>query len=616
MMRVTDYIARHLVKIGVRHVFMITGGGAMHLNDSLGRQPGLEYVCCHHEQACAMAAEGYSRASGRLAVVNVTTGPGGLNTLNGVLGQWTDSVPVLYLSGQVKFETTIQSCPEIPLRQLGDQEADIIRIVQPLTKFAVSLRDPRQIRHVLEKAIYLATHGRPGPVWIDLPMNVQGALVDETQLEGYSLPGEVQPMQDHLRSDVQKAVQLLRQAKRPVIVSGHGIRIAGAIEPFLKLAQRLGIPLVTTFNGFDSVPDDHPLFVGRIGTVGTRAGNFALQNADVILSIGSRNNIRQISYGWQTFGRAAVKIVVDIDKAELQKPTLKPDLPIQADALAFIEELDRQTASLHIPEWVDWCLVRKKKYPAVLPEYSRTAQVHPYVFMEALTRRSQKEDIIVAGDGTACVALFQAGHVKAGQRIFWNSGCASMGYDLPASIGACIGSGRKNTLCLAGDGSLQMNIQELQTIAHHQLPLKLFVLSNDGYLSIKQTQANFFGLPYIGCNANSGVSFPDIRRLAEAYHLHSAIINSHDHLEKTLDEVLRHPGPVVCDVRLDTNYVFAPKLSSEKKPDGRIVSKPLEDMYPFLERAEFLDNMLIEPWDPDQPQTSKPVLSAKDAVKL
>lgn len=602
MMKVTDYIAKRLVEAGVRQVFMITGGGAMHLNDSLGRQTALEYVCCHHEQACAIAAEGYARLTGRMAVVNVTTGPGGLNTLTGLMGQWTDSVPVLYLSGQVKFETTIHSCPEVPLRQLGDQEADIIRIVKPMTKYAVSVTDPKDIRKVLDKALYLATHGRPGPVWIDLPINVQGAQIDETQLAGFDLSSSMDypPMaagNDELSASVARTVEALQTARRPVIVVGHGVRIAGAITPLLRLAERLGIPLLTTFNGFDSVPDDHPLFVGRIGTIGTRAGNFALQNSDVLLEIGTRNNIRQVSYGWQTFGRAAFKIIVDIDPAELRKPTVKPDLPVQADAKAFVLELDRQWPAAGRSDWktwLEWALVRKQKYPVVLPEYHRSTRINPYVFIDVLTRHTQADDIVVAGNGTACVALFQAGHVKPGQRLFWNSGCASMGYDLPAAMGACIGSGGRNTICLAGDGSLQMNLQELQTVAHYRLPLKLFVLSNDGYQSIKQTQANFFGMPYIGCDRSSGVSFPDPARLAQAHGLESAVLENHADLESKIEEILRAKHSIICDVRLETDYVFAPKLSSEKKPDGRIISKPLEDMYPFLDRAEFMENMLID----------------------
>jgi acetolactate synthase-1/2/3 large subunit len=598
MIRVADYIVRRLESFGVGHVFLVTGGGAMHLDDAIGRG-NIRYICNHHEQASAIAAEGYARTRNGLGVAVVTSGPGGTNALTGVLGQWLDSVPVVYLSGQVKQETCVGACPEIPLRQLGDQEIDIVRVVESVTKYATMLRDPRDVRRELEKAVHIARSGRPGPVWIDVPLDVQGAMVDEDSLEPYD-PGEEPPWARGERLDAlaADAIRRLSRADRPVIVAGHGIRIAGAAASLRRFAESSGIPVVTTFGGFDLLASDHPLYVGRIGTIGDRAGNFALQNADVALFIGTRNNIRQVSYFWQSFARAAEKIVVDIDAAELQKPTVRPDLAVHADAGDFLEALLRQPAAARGPGWSgwrEWCRVRRDRYPTVLPEYRQVhGAVHPYLFVQALCEVLEEDAIVVAGNGTACVALFQAGIVKEGQRFFWNSGCAAMGYDLPAAIGACVASGRK-VVCLAGDGSLQMNLQELQTVVHHRLPIKLFVLDNAGYVSIRQTQDIFFQGRHMGSSLETGLSFPDVGRLAAAYGLPSARIDSPDGLHGVIRAVLEAEGPCLCHVVLPTDYKFSPKLSSETKPDGRIVSKPLEDMFPFLDRAEFRENMIVAP---------------------
>ncbi|MEA5113416.1 MAG: thiamine pyrophosphate-binding protein [Geobacteraceae bacterium] len=602
MIKVTDYIVKRLVEYGVKHVFMITGGGAMHLNDSVGKCGEIEFICNHHEQASAIGAEGYARTSGKPGVVVVTSGPGGTNTLTGVIGQWLDSVPALYLSGQVKRETTIERCREIGLRQLGDQEINIVDIVRPVTKFAGVVSEPEEIRLLLEKSLYLATHGRPGPVWLDIPLDVQGALIDESSLQGYA------PDQDRtlstdpeLNDKVAEVLQLLRKAERPVFLAGQGIRLAGAQGLFLETVEKMGIPVLSTFCGIDLIPTEHPLYIGRIGTIGNRAGNFALQNADLLLSVGSRNNIRQVSYNWGSFARSATKIIVDIDRAELSKPTVRPDLAIQSDAGLFLGELKQQLKAEPLPEcreWLEWCHERKKRYPAVTDAHRMDkGLVNPYYFIEELTALLGQESVVVAGNGSACVVLFQAGKVKENQRFFWNSGCASMGYDLPAAIGACFANGKKDVVCIAGDGSLQMNIQELQTVAHHNLPIKLFVLSNNGYISIRQTQGAFFDARYVGCDSESGVSFPDIVKVAQAYGLATEIIDGHSGLKDAIGRILQTPGPVVCDVRLSADYKFEPKLSSERKPDGRIVSKPLEDMYPFLDREEFKNNMLVEEWE-------------------
>jgi acetolactate synthase-1/2/3 large subunit len=598
MIKVSDYIARKLKSHGVEYVFMVTGGGAMHLNDSLGRE--LKYICNHHEQACAIAAEGYARVANKLAVVNVTTGPGGLNALNGVLGQWTDSVPVLYLSGQVKFETTIHACPDVKgLRQLGDQEVDIISVVKPITKFAYTITDANDVCFYLEKALYEATSGRPGPVWLDVPMNVQGASVDENNLKGFEIP---QPKtKANLQGQVKIVADKIKHAKRPVILAGHGIRISGALKEFTELLDVCNIPVVTTFNGLDLINEGHKNYIGRFGTLGNRAGNFTVQNADVLITIGTRNNIRQISYNWEFFAREAYKIIVDIDEAELQKPTVKPDLAVCADAKDFIvelkNELNNSIQNSHV-DWLEWCHVRKDKYPSVLPEYHQTKNgVHPYVFMELLGKSMPNSAICVTGDGTACVAPFQAMPIKNNFRVFWNSGCASMGYDLPAAIGACVANNFKDVVCIAGDGSLQMNIQELQTVIHHQMPIKLIYLNNDGYISIKQTQDGFFGGHRVGSDPKSGVSFPNIIKLGEAYGFKTCRITSHTDLEENIKSFLNEKGPVICEVILTEDYKFLPKVSSKKLEDGRMISAPLEDLAPFLEREEFRSNLFIKEYN-------------------
>ena len=597
MIKVSDFIARYLKNNGVEHIFMVTGGGAMHLNDSLGRE--FKYICNHHEQACAIAAEGYARTANKLAVVNVTTGPGGLNALNGVMGQWTDSVPVLYLSGQVKFETTIYACPDVKgLRQLGDQEVDIVKIVSPITKFAYMITDANDVKYYLQKAIFEATSGRPGPVWLDIPMNIQGALVDESQLKEFEKPSELAERNTIISDKIKLIVEQLKTAKRPVILAGQGVRIAGGIKALHEILDNCDIPVVTTFNGIDIIDDDHKNYIGRFGTLGNRSGNFTVQNADVLITIGTRNNIRQVSYNWEFFAREAYKIIVDIDEAELSKPTVKPDLGVCSDAKFFLEELLIELGDSIIgkhQEWLNWARERKEKYSSVLPEYYLAKDgVHPYVFMELLGKLLPENSICVTGDGTACVAPFQAMPIKNKARIFWNSGCASMGYDLPAAIGACVANSFKDVVCLAGDGSLQMNIQELQTVIHHQMPIKIIYLNNDGYVSIKQTQDGFFGGHRVGSDPKSGVSFPNIIKLGEAYGFKTCQIISHQNLKNEISEVLSYHGPIICEVILTNDYKFFPKVASKKLDDGRMISAPLEDLAPFLGREEFRSNMFIK----------------------
>lgn len=599
-MRVSDYIAQRLVEFGVRHVFMVTGGGAMFLNYALGTNPNIKPIFNHHEQACAMAAEGYARITNQPGVLNVTSGPGGINALNGVYGAYTDSIPMLVLSGQVKRETYLRSYDLPDLRQLGDQEADIVSMVRGITKYAVTVTDPQEIRYHLEKAWYLAQTGRPGPVWLDIPIDVQSSQVDESTLKGFSPPDADPAEAEILRENVKFTLEKLKTAQRPVILAGTGVRLAGAVDLFNEVVHKLGIPVTTGWT-HDLLASDNPLFCGRPGTIGTRPGNFTVQNADVLLVLGSRLNIRQTGYAWNSFARAAYKIWVDIDPAELSKPTVRPDFPIVADAADFLREMNRQLEESgwdgrQFADWLAWCKERVKRYPAVSARQRQfNGKINPYHFIETLFEQLDADDVVVTGNATACIVSFQTAKLKLGQRLFSNSGSASMGYDLPAALGAAVAREGKRIICLAGDGSMQLNIQEMQTIVHYQLPVKIFVLNNNGYLSIRFSQKGFFGVT-IGESPASGVSFPDMTMIARAYGIPSTKIDMQD-FAPFIQKALETSGPVLCDVVLDPDQGFEPRQSSRQLPDGRIVSAPLEDMYPFLDRKELLENLLIPAWE-------------------
>ncbi len=606
--RVADYIAGRLAAAGLTDVFMVTGGGAMHLNDAFGRSKDLTVVCLHHEQACAMAAEAYARLGGKPAILNVTTGPGGINALNGVFGAYTDSIPMIVISGQVRRETIAGNFP-IGLRQLGDQEVDIVRMVGGITKYAVTVQDPSRVRLELETALHLAVSGRPGPVWIDVPIDIQGMLIEPEMLLGFDPAAEgegVAPRTETgllsggaLREAAQTLVERLRAAERPVLLPGTGVRTAGCAERFLRIAERLGTAVPTAINAHDLIANDHPLFAGRAGTVGDRAGNFAVQNADLVLVAGCRLNIRQISYNWSSFARRAFVAMVDIDRAELDKPTLRIDLPIHADLRDFLAVLDKELDGWRPPsahgEYLAWCRARVERYPTVLPEYWQGAgAVNPYCFGEALFEQLTPDDVVVTGDGTACVVTFQSAILKQGQRLFSNSGSASMGYDVPAAIGAFHADrAARRIVCIAGDGSVMMNLQELQSIVGQRLPVKLFVLNNDGYHSIRQTQQNYFADNIVGCGPESGVTFPNFLRLGEAFGFPARRIETNGDLSAKIAATLDGAGPQLCEVMLDKAQAFAPKLSSRKLEDGRMVTSALEDLAPFLSREELAQNMLI-----------------------
>lgn len=595
-MKLSDYVAQKVVEEGVKHVFMVTGGGAMHLNHSFGSHKALECVFNHHEQACAIAAEAYYRYNNQIGLVNVTSGPGGTNAITGVYGAFVDSIGMVVISGQVKWETTVRSTG-LPLRQYGDQELDIEELVRPVTKYCFMVTDPKTIRYHLEKAFYLAKSGRPGPCWLDIPLNVQAANIDPETLEGFdSAELKIQEPKLQLGGMIQQVLDKIRGAKRPVMMVGSGIRLSGMQQQFIQLVEKLGIPVVTAWNAHDVIWDSHPYYVGRPGTIGNRSGNFAVQNSDVLLILGSRLNIRQVSYNWDSFARAAYKIWVEIDPLELQKPTVKPELPIQCDLAEFIPAIlaaNYEGPNIEHVHWLNWNKERQTKYPIVLPEYWENKQVNPYCFIEKLFDNLPEDQIVVTGNGSACVVGFQAANIKPGQRLWTNSGCASMGYDLPAAIGACKASGNKDIVCLAGDGSIMMNLQELQTIVGNHLPIKVFILNNSGYVSIFQTQRNFFNGSEVGGGPKSGVTFPSFEKLSKAFDLPYQKCSSHEELQEKITKTLMTVGPAICEVIVDENIGFSPKLASKILPDGKIVSPALEDLSPFLSRVEMENNMFI-----------------------
>ena len=603
--KLSDYLAQRVAALGVTHVFMVTGGGAMHLDDSFGSREDISFVCCHHEQACAMAVEGYARTRGGIGCAVVTSGPGGTNTLTGVLGQWHDSVPALYLSGQVRFDTTVASTG-LPLRQLGDQEADIVAIVSSITKYAVMVTDPATIRYHFERAVHLATTGRPGPVWLDIPLNVQTAHIDPDALKPYD-PAEDASAHDAgfdralVRVQVDEVITRLKTAERPVVLAGSGIRTGGAHEKFLSAIDRLGVPVVTAWNAHDLLWEEHPLYAGRPATVGDRAGNFTVQNSDLLIVLGCRLNVRQIGYNFASFARAAYKVVVDIDPVELRKPTIHPDLPVHSDVGHFIDTLLQRLGDTTLPDrswWIEWCLERRRRYPVCLPEYHKHDEpVNPYVFVDVLSSHLTESDTVVTANGAACVVAFQGLKLKRRQRLIGNSGTASMGYDLPAAVGAAVARHGGRVVCLAGEGSIQMNMQELGTIAFNRLPVKIFVFENGGYLSIRQTQDNLFGGHYVGEAPRSGVGFPDLLKIAEAFGIPARRVASHTKLDDAIDWALSLEGPALLEVTMDPRQNFSPKSQAQKLPDGTLVSKPLEDLWPFLPAGEVRGNLLIPEWN-------------------
>lgn len=586
--KLAKYVSQFLIDNNIDHCFMVTGGGAMHLDDALGHQEGLSCVFNHHEQACSIAAEAYARMTGKIAAVCVTSGPGGTNAITGVMGGFLDSIPMFILSGQVKRETTTWSCPELNLRQLGDQEFDIIGSVSNMTKYAVMVTEPNEIAYHLEKAMYLATNGRKGPVWLDIPLDVQGAMIETDNLRHFSDDEKTETVKPVSTDIIKDVLEKIKNAKAPLILAGTGIRLGKAEGELLELIDKLKIPVVTAWNANDTVAFDNPYFCGMPGTVGIRSGNFAVQNCDLLLSLGCRLNIRMIGYNKFDFAKNAYKIIVDIDEKELKKPTIHPDMPINADVKDFISALLKEE---YRPEkkhekWVKWCKDLLIKYPATLDSYRQENKLNPYVFMDELFKRLKNDDRIICGNGSACVITFQAGKIKNGQRMFTNSGCAAMGYGLPAALGVAVSDNSRRTVCIDGDGSVMMNIQELATIAYNKLDVKIIILNNNGYHSIRQTQRNLFKPPFIGIDGDSGICFPNFKILAKAFGLNYFKVASLSDCNR-IDKALNSNGPCIIEAVVSPEQNFAPKSSSKVLPDGKIVSPSLDDMSPFLPREEF-----------------------------
>lgn len=601
--RLADYVADFLVKHGVTDVFSVVGGGAMHLNDALGHNKGLKVTYNHHEQACAIAAEAYARLDNRIAAVCVTTGPGGTNALTGVVGGWLDSIPMFIISGQVRYDTTARYAlqyTESSLRSMGDQEYDIVKSVAPMTKYAVMIEDPKQIRYALEKGWHLAVTGRPGPVWIDIPVNYQGGFIETDELEGYDPSGDDAKLPPAVGDEIIRTVlDEIRNAKRPVFYAGYGIRLSGGYEAFRQAAEKLNIPVVTYWNAVDLIEDESPLYCGRAGNMGDRPGNFAIQNADLILAVGTRISIRQVGYNWKTWARAAKVIMVDIDKAELRKPTIHVEMPVWADAKDFLEKLN-EAAELPVHEggaWLETCQRWKRDYPVVLPRHweEKGQTVNVYAFIRYLSSHLPENSLTAVSNGACCVVGNQAYVIQKGSRMANNNAIASMGYGLPAAIGTCIGGGRETTICLEGDGSIMMNLQELQTILTNKLPIKVFLINNNGYHSIRITQTNLFSEHCkVGIGPESeDLSFPEFRKIAEAFGYRYYSAHSNEEMKRVVNEVLEIEGPVFCEIFTDTEQVWEPKSSTKRLPDGTLVSPPLEDLAPFLPREELEKNMFI-----------------------
>ena len=659
--RLSDYIADRLVEAGICQVFTVTGGGAMHLNDALGHKEGLHCLYNHHEQASAMAAEAYARIHNRIAALCVTTGPGGTNAITGVVGGWLDSIPMLVLSGQVRYDTTAR-WSGVGIRAMGAQEFDICKSIDCMTKYSEMVLDPERIRFCLEKALYLSQSGRPGPCWLDIPLNVQSAQIETEALGGFDpaayeaggtgwgtkdaqdshgIPGDFagkgekrQVLPPPVSRETAMAVlEKIRAAQRPVINAGNGIRIGKAFDVFERVVNKLGVPVITGWDSEDLMCDDDPLYVGRAGNMGDRPGNFAIQNSDLVLSIGSRLSIRQVGYNYGTWARAAYVIVNDIDEEELKKPSVHSDMRIHGDARDLLEQMDKVLDELLTAEggcaggeaggkpffdggqglagmsWIETCRMWKEKYPVVLPKHFAHGDEEPanvYAMIKEISSRLEEGQITVVGNGSACVVGGHAWVIKKGQRFITNSAIAAMGYDLPAAIGVwaasrdqqCYHQGDrvtgKDLILLTGDGSIQMNLQELQTIIHHEMNIKIFLINNGGYHSIRQTQKNFFGEPLVGIGVDSGdLSFPSMEKLAAAYGYPYVAVYHNSQLPEAVEQTLAIDGPVICEVFVSRDQNFEPKSSAKRLPDGTMVSPPLEDLSPFLPDEEMDANMMI-----------------------
>lgn len=608
--KLSDYIADFLVDRGIKIGFTVVGGGAMHLNDSFGHKAGLKMYYNHHEQASAIAAEGYARYNNNPALLCVTTGPGGINALTGVACAYLDSLPMIVISGQVKYETTIQYALEkngAKLRSFGDQEFNITESVKNMTKFSVMVKDKNDIRFILERAYFLATNGRMGPVWIDIPVDIQGSTIDTDDLKSYfdsdTYIEDKKLIPDEIKlDDIYEIIELIKNSKRPVIYAGYGIRLSGGYEIFKKLINKLNIPIVTYWNAIDLIETENPLYVGRGGNMGDRAGNFAVQNSDLLINIGSRLSIRQTGYDYSKFARESKIVMIDIDKEEFKKPNIKPYKTVWSDAKVFLENLYKIITTEYTDllfensEWFTACKNWKTKYKVVdSKKYEQKELVNVYAFIDYLSKNLKENSMTVVSNGACCVVGSQSFYIKNGSRFHNNNAIASMGYGLPAAIGACISIDSKETICLEGDGSIMMNLQELQTIITNKLPIKIFLINNSGYHSIRMTQNNLFKDKKkvgIGLESND-LSFPDYLKIANAFGLKYYSAKNNEEMKKVIDEVLKTEGQLFVEIFTDTTQTFEPKSATKKMPDGSLQSGALEDMAPFLPKDELLSNMFI-----------------------
>lgn len=598
MMRVADYIAKFILEEGVKDIFMLSGGGIMHLTDGLACNENLNKICLHHEQAVSIALEAYARTNGTLGVGYFTTGPGTTNAITGLAGAWLDSTPCLFISGQVKRNESTHLIGIEGLRQVGVQEFNIIPIVESITKYRAFIDKPEDIKYHLEKAIYLAKNGRPGPVWLDIPLDVQGAYIDTSNLKAFTPDTE----RKSIATEQTKIIlDLIKNASRPVILAGQGIRISGCINEFLDVSEKYGIPVVTSCLGIDIIESDSNNYVGRVGIKGDRAGNLAIQNSDLLIAVGTSLPIAEIGYEYDDFAREAKIIVVDIDKTSHLKKTIDIDLLLECDAKEFFYKLSQIMNKEKInfdKEWLDICISWKNKYPVCLNEYGKAKnEINIYYFMDKLSKKLNDGDVIITDAGSTFYAGMQAVKIKKGVRYITSGGFATMGYSIPASIGASIAPNSKRVMSITGDGSFQLNIQELQSIKYNKLPIKTFILNNDGYLSIRFTQLRYFNGRFIGESPHSGVSFPDVEKIAFAYGIKYFRVNNNVELDKMLDTIIEYDGAVICEIMTPKDQPIIPTVASEKQDDGNMISKPLEDMYPFLDRKEFYKNMIIKPLD-------------------
>ncbi len=581
--KVADYIANLLSFHGITNVFTVVGGGAMHLNNAFGQHNKLKCIYNHHEQASAIAAESFAKIENKLAVVCVTTGPGGTNAITGVLCAYLDNIPLLVISGQARYATTVESSG-LDLRQFGEQEYRIVESVKPMTKYAVMVKNPLDVKYHIERAIFEATTGRKGPCWIDIPLDVQASIIESSDLKSF----KPDKKSSYNEKNSKHILNRIDNAERPVLIAGSAIRQAGCLDEFYTLASKLNIPVLCPTAVSDYFQYDHPLYFGNFGVFGGRVGNFIVQNADLIISLGARMSFKQTGFNYKSFAPNASKIIVDIDTEELKKDTIKIDFPVHADVYDVIQSLNHLIVK-KVPRksrWLQYCAMLKNSFERLQRKQMISKAVNPYFFASRLQEKLSKDAIIILGNSCACTSISQYGISKKGQRLYTDINCGAMGYDIPAALGAAVAS-RKPVICITGDGSFQMNIQELQTVVHNELPVKFIVFNNNGYQAILNTQTNFFNGALSGCTPDSGISFPSFKLISRAYTIPFRKIMNHRDIDKGIDWLLSLDSYGLCEVIEDTSQPIEPRVLSKKLADGTMVSPPIDDLAPFLSPSEY-----------------------------